>query len=1378
MKHHTSKYLRAHTRVFICLIVFSAVTACAAIAASPLRTRLLGVIGKASAPPTAAHASSATNSAVATLQETDIGVTKQSNVDNAPADSNITYTITVINTGPDDAVNAAMNDTLPAGVTFVSLSTPAEWSCLTPAVGSGGTVACTNPSLSMTSGDVFTLVVHIESDVMPGTFISNKATVSSSTPDTNEENDSSTATVLVMGNTADIGASKLGSPDQVLADSDVTYTITVSNGGPNAAVNATLNDTLPGPMTFVSLSSPPGWGCTTPGVGAGGTVTCTNPSFAMNSGQVFTLVVHVPSGTPNSDITNTATVSSTTTDPNTENNIGSISTGVVSCFTSPVVTTNADSGAGSLRQAILTACAGGTIVFDMTQVVSPITLTSAELLVNKNLTIQGPGANVLTVRRSTAGGTPNFRIFNVADGWTVRISGLTISNGNGNGGGILNQGTLTLIGAAISGNSAPVFGGGVENDGENGTAALNIINSTISGNTAASSAAGILNFGFNGLATLNIINSTISGNTGPSFGGGIYNDGNSGNAALNITNSTISGNTAGSSGGGIYNFSNGGTGTVALGNTIVSDNKALNAANGPDIFSFNGTVSGNNNLIQTSPGSGYTISGSNNLHVDPLFEKDGMGNPILKFNGGPTQTHLLRPGSPAINAGANANLPPDTFDSDGDSDTVETLPVDQRGFARIINSTVDIGAVEANYAVSATAGTPQSTAVNSAFGTALQATITESGNAQSGVSVTFTAPASGASGTFPGNTTTANVITNASGVANAPTFTANSTGGSYNVVASIGTGLPTANFALTNTKLDQTITFNPNPLPDKIFGDPDFTVNATASSNLPVSFAASGNCTVTGTGTGTVHLTGAGSCTITASQGGDSTYNAAPSVQRPFNIAKAATTTAVSSSVNPSATGQNVTFTATVTSTAGTPTGTVQFKDGGANLGSPQTLNAGVATFATSTLTTGVHAITADYSGDVNFNVSTGTLPGGQTVGAVIRFSSATFNTTESSSAATITVKRDGDQSQTVTVDYATSDGAASLVPCSTAGGAASSRCDFTTALGTLKFAPSEDTRTFVVLISQDNYVEGAESLDLTLSNLTGAAAFSTPGATTATTTLTIDDDLVEPSTNPIDNAQNFVRQLYHDFLNREPDANGLAFWTAEITSCGANQQCIDAKRVNVAAAFYLSIEFQATGYLVERIYKASYGDASGTSTLGGMHQLPVPVIRLDEFLRDTQQIGQGLIVGQGAWETVLENNKQTFTAEFVQRARFLTAFPLSMTAAQFVDKLNTNAGNPLSTAERNQLVSDLGSNAKTRAQVLRAVAEDSDLRSAEFNRAFVLMEYLGFLRRNPNDAPDTDYTGYDFWLTKLIQFNGDFIQSDMVKGFITSTEYRRRFGQ
>ncbi|HVS82832.1 MAG TPA: hypothetical protein VHE60_13965 [Pyrinomonadaceae bacterium] len=239
-------------------------------------------------------------------------------------------------------------------------------------------------------------------------------------------------------------------------------------------------------------------------------------------------------------------------------------------------------------------------------------------------------------------------------------------------------------------------------------------------------------------------------------------------------------------------------------------------------------------------------------------------------------------------------------------------------------------------------------------------------------------------------------------------------------------------------------------------------------------------------------------------------------------------------------------------------------------------------------------------------------------------------------------------------------------------------------------------------------------------------------------------------------------------FLNREPDTDGEAFWTSGILSCGGDPQCVEVARINDSAAFYLSIEFQQTGYLVYRTYKAAYGN---------LPDALVPV-RFNEFLPDTREIGRGVIVNQPGWDQVLENNKQAFMSEFVQRDRFPSAFPATMSADQFVDALNQNAGNPLSQTERDNLVSDLSSGVKTRADALRAVAENSNLVNAEFNRAFVPMQYFGYLRRDPNSGPDSDFSGYNFWMNKLNAFNGDFVQAEMVKASIESTEYRQRFVQ
>ena len=389
-----------------------------------------------------------------------------------------------------------------------------------------------------------------------------------------------------------------------------------------------------------------------------------------------------------------------------------------------------------------------------------------------------------------------------------------------------------------------------------------------------------------------------------------------------------------------------------------------------------------------------------------------------------------------------------------------------------------------------------------------------------------------------------------------------------------------------------------------------------------------------------------------------------------------------------------------------------------------------------------------------------------------MQFGNSTYSGSEGNNPKQInvTVTRSGDTSGGATANYATRDNSFGS-PCNTSGSTeASSRCDYETAAGVITFAPGEVSKTIAIPIIDDSYPEGPESFQISLSNIVGAS-FGSP----TQATVTINDNDATLGQNQIDQASYFVREHYIDFLNREPDSSGLAFWIDQITQCGTDAACIEVKRINVSAAFYLSIEFQETGYLVYRLYKASYGDATGSSSLGGQHSLKVPIVRFDEFLADTRQLGEGVVVGQPGAEQVLENNKRKFIAEFIQRIRFTTVGGL--TPAKFIDALNANAGNPLSLGERNQLVADYTFGVKTQAQVLRAVAEDPDLVAAEKNRAFVLMQYFGYLRRNPNDPQDSDYTGFEFWLNKLNQFNGNFVDAEMVKAFITSGEYRQRFG-
>jgi len=327
-----------------------------------------------------------------------------------------------------------------------------------------------------------------------------------------------------------------------------------------------------------------------------------------------------------------------------------------------------------------------------------------------------------------------------------------------------------------------------------------------------------------------------------------------------------------------------------------------------------------------------------------------------------------------------------------------------------------------------------------------------------------------------------------------------------------------------------------------------------------------------------------------------------------------------------------------------------------------------------------------------------------------------------------------------------------------------------------LHFGANVTQQTITVFIVNDAFGETPETFNIALSSPVGCSLGAQPSMV-----ITINSDEAVNGPNPIKDptfdTDFFVRQHYIDFLNRDPDPGGLAFWKNQIDSC-PDQQCRDLRRINVSGAFFLSIEFQNTGYLVERLYKVAYGTATGTSTLGTPHTLAVPIVRINEFLPDTQQIGRGVVFGAPGADVLLENNKQALIAEFVLRSRFIAAYPAAMTPGAFVNQLSINAGpGVISTTERDQLIADLTSGAKNRAQVLRAIAEDSDLVAAEQNNAFVLIQYFGYLRRNPNDTPDADHTGYDFWLTKLNQFSGNFVNAEMVKAFISSAEYQGRFG-
>jgi uncharacterized repeat protein (TIGR01451 family) len=270
----------------------------------------------------------------------DLSVTKAS-VGPATPGSTVTYGIEVANNGPSDATSVTLTDALPPGTTFVSLtqSTGPTFACTTPAPGANGTITCTLASFAGGATATFSIVVTLAPDAT-GT-IDNTATVSSTTNDPAPENNTSTATTI-LGANADLIVTKSGSA-AATAGSDLTYTVTVLNNGPSDAVDVTLTDELPAQTTFVSAdqTSGPNFTCTTPAVGAGGTISCSIATLVPMSSATFSFVVHIaPDAT--GTIENSADASSPTPDPSPANSSDSTSTAIAAATTDVSITKTAD----------------------------------------------------------------------------------------------------------------------------------------------------------------------------------------------------------------------------------------------------------------------------------------------------------------------------------------------------------------------------------------------------------------------------------------------------------------------------------------------------------------------------------------------------------------------------------------------------------------------------------------------------------------------------------------------------------------------------------------------------------------------------------------------------------------------------------------------------------------------------------------------------------------------------------------------------------------------------------------------------------------------------------------------------------------------------
>lgn len=376
-------------------------------------------------------------------------------------------------------------------------------------------------------------------------------------------------------------------------------------------------------------------------------------------------------------------------------------------------------------------------------------------------------------------------------------------------------------------------------------------------------------------------------------------------------------------------------------------------------------------------------------------------------------------------------------------------------------------------------------------------------------------------------------------------------------------------------------------------------------------------------------------------------------------------------------------------------------------------------------------------------------LPNSEPPIGTFQFNSSSFNVAEGNHFVTVTITRTGDTSAPASIDLTTVDDSALQ------------RSDYTIALRRIDFGAGETSKDVKILVVDDGLVEPSESFKVILSNATGGFQPGTPNsASVAIADNEISGPTVLPPPNPVNEAQFFVRQHYADFLNREPDADGLDFWTNQITSCGSNQECIEVRRIHVSAAFFFSIEFQRTAftvYLTHRVAQLGLLAPDG---------LPSYV----NYMRDVQALQKDVVFGAPGAASQLEANTQAFFNDVVKREEFVTLFG-SLDNRNYVDFLISRTGVAFSSTEHDALIGGLDNQTETRATVLRRVVENQAFREAEFNRAFVLVEYFGYLRRNPDSA------GFNFWLNKLNSFNGDFVAAEMVKAFISSQEYRSRFG-
>lgn len=277
-----------------------------------------------------------------------------------------------------------------------------------------------------------------------------------------------------------------------------------------------------------------------------------------------------------------------------------------------------------------------------------------------------------------------------------------------------------------------------------------------------------------------------------------------------------------------------------------------------------------------------------------------------------------------------------------------------------------------------------------------------------------------------------------------------------------------------------------------------------------------------------------------------------------------------------------------------------------------------------------------------------------------------------------------------------------------------------------------------------------------------------------STATLTIlDDDTGTPATNPIDDARYFVKEHYYDFLQRLPDQPGEDYWTGLIIACGADPVCINNNRITVSDAFFFEPEYQQTAGYVVRLYRTVFGNDQPFPNPGSNLTEAKKIPSYAVFVKDRARVVGG---------ANLTSSQVNLANAFVLRPEFLTRYPASLGGPEFVDALLGTIRNDLGVeliSQRDGLITLFNSGG--RGAVVYRLADDNattnpinnrGLIDADYNRTFVLSEYFGYLRRNP------DIPGFLFWLGQVNSGSLRDIakQHAMVCSFITSQEYQQRF--